>query len=83
MLASGRRSGKGQQDAFPPTMLSNRSRLGKPTFAGVRGNDEVAPIAAIRRDRRLKESLHLKMIININPPAFLYVVARIVVAHQQ
>jgi hypothetical protein len=33
----------GHEDAFPPTTLSNRSRLGKPTFAGTRGNEQDAP----------------------------------------
>jgi hypothetical protein len=36
-------AGKGREDAFPPTTLSNRSRLGKPTFAGTRGNEQDAP----------------------------------------
>jgi hypothetical protein len=40
---------KGQEDAFPPTTLSNRSRLRKPTFAGTRGNEQDAPTTAIRR----------------------------------
>jgi hypothetical protein len=35
----------GHEDAFPPTTPSNRSRLGKPTFAGMRGNEQDAPIA--------------------------------------
>jgi hypothetical protein len=30
----------GREDVFPPTTLSNRSRLGKPTFAGTRGNED-------------------------------------------
>jgi hypothetical protein len=34
---------KGHEDAFLPTTLSNRSRLGKPTFAGTRGNEQDAP----------------------------------------
>jgi hypothetical protein len=38
----------GHEDAFPPTKLSNRSRLGKPTFAGTRGNEQDAPIPAAR-----------------------------------
>jgi hypothetical protein len=33
----------GNEDAFSPTTLSNRSRLGKPTFAGTRGNEQDAP----------------------------------------
>ena len=36
-------TGLGHEDAFPPTTLSNRSRLGKPTFAGTRGNERDAP----------------------------------------
>jgi hypothetical protein len=35
------------EDAFPPTTLSNRSRLGKPTFAGTRGNERDAPLPII------------------------------------
>ena len=27
-------AGEGHKEAFPPTKLSNHSRLGKPTFAG-------------------------------------------------
>jgi hypothetical protein len=38
----------GHEDAFPPTTLGNRSRLGKPTFAGTRGNEQDAPIAALK-----------------------------------
>jgi hypothetical protein len=34
----------GHEERFPPTTLSNRSRLGKPTFAGTRGNEQDAPI---------------------------------------
>jgi len=34
---------QGHEDAFPPTTLSNRSRLGKPTFAGTRDNEQDAP----------------------------------------
>jgi len=48
----GRRSpvtAMGHEDAFPPPTLNNRSRLGKPTFAGTRGNDGVAPKAATPR----------------------------------
>jgi hypothetical protein len=33
----------GHEDAFPPTTLSNRSRLGKLTFAERRGNEQDAP----------------------------------------
>ena len=33
--------------AFPPTTLNNCSRLGKPTFAGTRGNEQIAPFSAI------------------------------------
>jgi len=36
-------AGMGHEDAFPPTTLSNRSRLGKP--AGTRGNEQDAPKA--------------------------------------
>src|SRR5215472_7170017 len=39
------RSPKGHEDAFPPTTLSNRSRLGKPTFAGTRSKEQDAPTA--------------------------------------
>jgi hypothetical protein len=42
-------SGLGHEDAFPPTTLSNRSRLGKPTFVGTCGNEQDAPITAIRQ----------------------------------
>jgi hypothetical protein len=42
------KSVKGHEDAFPPTTLSNRSRLGKPTFAGMGGNEQNAPIPAVR-----------------------------------
>jgi hypothetical protein len=38
----------GHEDAFPPTTLSNRSRLGKPTFAATSGNEQDAPKAAVR-----------------------------------
>jgi hypothetical protein len=38
----------GHEGAFPPTTLSNRSRLGKPTFAGTLGNEEDAPKAVCR-----------------------------------
>jgi len=34
----------GHEDAFPPATLSNRFRLGKPTFARTRGNEQDAPI---------------------------------------
>ena len=40
-------SGMGHEDAFPPTTLNNRSRLGKPTFAGTRGNEQDAPTVDI------------------------------------
>ena len=40
-------AGMGHEGAFPPTTLSNRSRLGKPTFAGTLGNEQDAPISAI------------------------------------
>jgi hypothetical protein len=40
---------RGIEDAFPPTTLSNRSRLGKPTFAGTRGKEQDAAKAAIAR----------------------------------
>ena len=33
----------GHEDAFSPATLSNRFRLGKPTFAGTRGNEQDAP----------------------------------------
>jgi len=39
----------GHEDAFPTTTLSIRSRLGKPTFAGTRGNEQDAPTTVIRR----------------------------------
>jgi hypothetical protein len=42
-------SGLGHEDAFPPMTLSNRSRLGKPTFVGTRGNEQDAPEAVVRR----------------------------------
>jgi len=35
----------GHEDAFAPTTTSNRSCLGKPTFAGTRGNEQDALIA--------------------------------------
>jgi hypothetical protein len=38
----------GHEDAFPPTTMSNRSRLDKPTFAGTRSNEQDVPINAIR-----------------------------------
>jgi hypothetical protein len=38
---------KGHEDAFPPTTLSNRSRLDKPTFAGTRNNEQDAPTAVV------------------------------------
>jgi hypothetical protein len=38
----------GHEDAFPPTTLSNRSRLDKPTFAGTRSNEQDAPKPDIR-----------------------------------
>ena len=37
----------GHEDAFPPATLSNRFRLGKPTFARTRGNEQDAPKAAL------------------------------------
>jgi hypothetical protein len=37
----------GHEDAFPSTTLSNRSRLGKRTFARTRGNEQDAPKATI------------------------------------
>jgi hypothetical protein len=42
-----RTAGMGHEDAFPPTTLSNRSRVGKPTFAGTRGNGRDAPKAGV------------------------------------
>jgi hypothetical protein len=45
LLALPGKSLKGHEDAFLPTTLSNRSRLGKPTFAGTRGNEQDAPIS--------------------------------------
>jgi hypothetical protein len=49
----------GHEDAFPPTTLSNRSRLGKPTFAGTRDNEQNAPTADLRANMidRLKSTL--------------------------
>src|SRR6516162_9968877 len=44
-----RTAGVGHEDAFPTTTLSIRSRLGKPTVAGTRGNEQDAPIGVIRR----------------------------------
>jgi hypothetical protein len=41
-----------------------------------------APKAAIRRNRGLEVTLHLRMTINIIPPTLLYAVARIVPPHQ-
>jgi hypothetical protein len=38
-------AGKGPNDQFPPANLSDGCGFSKQTFAGVRGNDEVAPIA--------------------------------------
>ena len=38
----------GQDDQFPPPRLSARSAFGKQTFAGTRGNEEDAPIPAVR-----------------------------------
>jgi len=43
-----RTAGVGHEDAFPTTTLSIRSRLGKPTVAGTRGNEQDAPIGVIR-----------------------------------
>ena len=34
----------GHEDAFPPKTLSNRSRLGEPTFAATCSNEQDAPI---------------------------------------
>jgi hypothetical protein len=42
----------GHEDAFPTTTLSIRSRLGKPTFAGTRGNEQDAPILVIPVGKR-------------------------------
>jgi len=39
----------GQDDQFPPPRLSIRFASGKQTFAGTRGNEEDASIAARRR----------------------------------
>jgi hypothetical protein len=36
----------GQNDQFPPPNLSAGCGFSKPTLAGARGNDEVAPKAA-------------------------------------
>ena len=35
-------------DQFPPANLSDGCRFSKQTFAGVRGNDEVAPTPVVR-----------------------------------
>jgi len=43
------RSPLGHEDAFPPPTLSNRSRLGKPTFAKRRGEQD-APTAVVREN---------------------------------
>jgi hypothetical protein len=42
-----RRSALGHEERFPPTRLSAGCGFRKETIAGMRGNDEVAPIAAV------------------------------------
>ena len=44
-------AGVGHENAFPPTTLSNRFRLAKPTFAGTRGNEQDAPLPDTRQPR--------------------------------
>jgi hypothetical protein len=79
------RSSFGVREKFTSTLAGARFEFlqygGEPSF--VDAGPTVAPIAATRRDRKLKDGLHLRTIINIHPPAFTYVVARIVPAHQQ
>jgi hypothetical protein len=41
----------GHKDAFPRPRPNDRSLFSQATFAGAGGNDEDAPIAAIRRSR--------------------------------
>jgi hypothetical protein len=41
-------SAKGPEDQFPPPSLSGRCGLGEPTFAGMGGKEEDAPLPAVR-----------------------------------
>jgi len=64
----------GVREKFTSTLAVARFEFlqygGERSFVDAGANGEVAPIAATRRDRKLKDSLHLRTIINIHPPAF-------------
>jgi hypothetical protein len=48
---------QGHEDRFRPPNLNGGCRLGKPTFAGMGGKEEDAPIPAIRRTARFDPPL--------------------------